>query len=267
MHPELVAGDVLLADRGFCSLAHLARLLSAGVFAVFRLHQKTIVSFRKGRLHVPPRPFPRLKGAKGLPRSRWVRWLGRRDQLVEYYKPQSQPNWIAAEAYAALPDAMTVRELRFAIVVPGFRTREVTLVTTLTDADRYPAAELAQLYFDRWQVEVNLRHLKQTLHLDVLRSKTVAGIRKELCMIALVYNLVRLVMREAARQQAVDPDRISFIDALRWLRSARPDEPLRPLIVRRQRHRVEPRVRKRRPKEYPLMNRPRAELRSRLLGK
>jgi hypothetical protein len=267
MHPEMTAGDVLLADRGLCSFAHLALLLCAGVFAVFRLHQKTIVSFRKGRLHVPPRPFPKLKGAKGLPRSRWVRWLGRRDQLVEYYKPESRPNWIAAEAYAALPEAIVVRELRFAIVVPGFRTKEVTLVTTLTDPDRYPAAELAQLYFDRWQVEVNLRHLKQTLHLDVLRSKTVEGIRKELCMIALVYNLVRLVMLKAAKQQDVDPDRISFIDALRWLSRARPDEPLRKLIVRRKRHRVEPRVRKRRPKEYPLMNRPRPELRKRLLAK
>jgi len=267
MHPEMTAGDVLLTDRGLCSFAHLALLLSAGVFAVFRLHQKTIVSFRKGRMHVPPRPFPKLKGAKGLPRSRWVRWLGRRDQLVEYYKPESRPNWITVEAYAALPEAIVVRELRFAIAVPGFRTKEVTLVTTLTDPDRYPAAELAQLYFDRWQVEVNLRHLKQTLHLDVLRSKTVDGIRKELCMIALVYNLVRLVMLKAAQQQDVDPDRISFIDALRWLSSARPDEPLGKLIVRRKRHRVEPRVRKRRPKEYPLMNRPRTELRKRLLGK
>jgi hypothetical protein len=267
MHPEMTAGDVLLADRGLCSFAHLASLLSAGIFAVFRVHQKTIVSFRKGRMHVPPRPFPRLKGAKGLPRSRWVRWLGRRDQLVEYSKPEERPNWMTADAYAALPAAIVVRELRFAIAVPGFRTKEVTLVTTLTDPDRYPAAELAQLYFDRWQVEVNLRHLKQTLGLDVLKSKTVEGIRKELCMIALVYNLVRLVMLKAAQQQNVDPDRISFIDALRWLRSARPDEPLGKLIVRRKRHRVEPRVRKRRPKQYPLMNRPRPELRKRLLGK
>jgi hypothetical protein len=267
LHPEMTAGDVLLADRALCSFAHLAALLSAGIFAVFRIHQKTIVSFRKGRMHVPPRPFPRLKGAKGLPRSRWVRWLGHRDQLVEYYKPEDRPDWMTAEAYAALPAALVVRELRFAIAVPGSRTKEVTLVTTLTDSDRYPAAELAQLYFDRWQVEVNLRHLKQTLPLDVLKSKTVEGIRKELCMIALVYNLVRLVMLKAAQQQNVDPDRISFIDALRWLSNARPNEPLPTLIVRRKRHRVEPRVRKRRPKQYPLMNRPRPELRKRLLGK
>ncbi len=164
-----------------------------------------------------------------------------------------------------MPDSIKVRQLRFAIALPGSRTREVTLVTTVLDPRRYPAEELAQLYFDRWQVEVNLRHLKQTLHLDVLRSKTVDGIKKELCRIALAYNLVRLVMVEAARRQEVAPDRISFIDALRWLSHARPGEPLRKLKVHRLRHRLEPRVRKRRPKQYPLMNRPRAELRQALL--
>lgn len=261
MHPELAAGDVLVADRGFCSYAHLAQLLGSGLFGVFRLHQRILVSFCKGRLHIPPRPGSFFKGARGLPRSRWVRWLGHLDQVVEYYKPGKRPKWITAEAYAALPASILVRELRFSIRVPGFRTKEVTLVTTLLDPLRYPAEELAQLYFDRWQVEVNLRHLKQTLHLDVLRCKTVDGIHKELCMIALVYNLVRLVMCGAAHQQEVEPDRISFIDALRWLRHARADEPLRRLIIHRVRHRAEPRVRKRRPKEYSLMKRPRAELR------
>jgi len=265
MHPELQPGDVLVADRGFCSYAHLAQLMARGLYGVFRLHQKTIVSFRKGRLHIPPRRGRFFKGARGLPRSRWVRWLGHLDQVVEYYKPVQRPKWIDAEAYAALPASCLVRELRFSIAVPGFRTREVTLATTLLDPVRYPAEELAQLYFDRWQVEVNLRHLKQTLHLDVLRCKTVDGIHKEICMIALVYNLVRLVMCAAAHQQGVEPDRISFIDALRWLRHARPDEPLRRLIIHRIRHRVEPRVRKRRPKEYSLMKRPRAELRKALL--
>jgi hypothetical protein len=266
MHPQLAPGDVLLADRGFCSFAHLAMLLTSGFFGVFRLHQKTIVSFRKGRLHIPPRPPVFFKGATGLPRSRWIRWLGRRDQQVEYYKPASRPRWLTTEAFVALPASIVVRELRFAIAVPGMRTNEVTLVTTLLDPSRYPAEELAQLYFDRWQVEVNLRHLKQTLHLDVLRSKTIDGVHKELCMIALAYNLVRLVMYEAARRQEVLPDRISFIDALRWLSNARPGEALRKLKVHRVRHRCEPRVRKRRPKQYPLMNRPRAELRNALLN-
>lgn len=266
MHPELAPGDVLLADRGFCSYAHLALLACRGLFGVFRLHQKVIVSFCKGRLHIPPRKYAWCQGLRGLPRSRWVRWLGHLDQVVEFFKPKQRPRWIAADAYAALPSSLLVRELRFRIVVPGFRVKEVTLVTTLLDPVRYPAEELAQLYFDRWQVEVNLRHLKQTLHLDVLRCKTEDGIRKELCMIALVYNLVRLVMLTAAGRQGVHPDRISFVDALRWLCHARPDEPLGDLIVRPIRHRVEPRVKKRRPKEYPLMNRPRAELRKALLA-
>jgi hypothetical protein len=266
MHPELERGDVLVADRGFCSYAHLAQLGRSGLFGVFRLHQKTIVSFRIGRLHLPPGPRGLWKGAQGLPRSRWVRWLGHLDQLVEYYKPTHCPNWLDPRTHAEQPASLIVRELRFAITIPGFRTKDVALVTTLLDPDRYPAAELAQIYFERWRVELNLRHLKQTLHLDVLRCKTVHGVLKEICMIALVYNLVRLVMLEAARRQHVDMDRVSFIDALRWLNHARPGELLRPLIIHPIRHRVEPRVRKRRPKQYSLLNRPRTQLRKALLN-
>lgn len=269
LHSELQAGDVLLADRGFCSYAHLALLIQAGLHAVFRLHQKQIVDFRRGRMHVPPSPaFPRLKGARGLPRSRWIKWLGRLDQQVEYFKPKECPDWMSAEAYAALPQSIVVRELRYQIVPAGCRTREVTLVTTLLDADLYPAAELAELYAQRWQIETNLRHLKQTLHMDVLRTKTVAGIHKELALFALVYNLVRLVMLRAAERQQVSPERISFIDAWRWLRHARAGEPLRQLeLVPLRPGRHEPRVRKRRPKEYDLMKKPRHELREALTRK
>src|SRR5690606_37433896 len=138
----------------------------------------------------------------------------------------------------------------------GFRAFEVPLVTTLLDPQLYPAEELAQLYFDRWRVEANLRHLKQTLGLDVLRCHIEAGVRKEICMLALVYNLVRLVMLQAARHQEVEPDRISFIDALRWLRTAKPGEDVPQLIVNLPRIRAEPRVKKRRPKQFPLMKRP-----------
>ena len=142
------------------------------------------------------------------------------------------------------------------------------LVTTLLDPARYPAEELAQLYADRWQIETNLRHLKQTLCLDVLRCKTVAGVHKELLMISLAYNLVRLVMLAAAKQQRIPVDRISFIDALRWLSHVRPGQLLDALIINRLRHgRVEPRVRKRRPKQYPLMKRPRHELRQACMRK
>lgn len=264
LHAELAAGDLLLADRGFCSYAHVALLMQAGLHAVFRLHQKQLVSFRIGRMHSPPRgPY---KNLKGLPKTRWIKWLGTCDQQVEYFKPKELPDWLDAEAYAALPASLSLRELRYRIEQPGCRTREVTLVTTLVDPELYPASELANLYGQRWQVETNLRHLKQTMHLEVLRTKTVRGIHKELAMFALVYNLVRLVMLSAAKRQQVPVERISFVDALRWLSHVRYGATLHDLeILPRRPGRHEPRVRKRRPKQYPLMKRPREELRQALL--
>ena len=169
------------------------------------------------------------------------------------------------EQYAALPESLLVRELRYTIKRRGFRVREVTLVTTLLDPQRYPATELAQLYLRRWRIETNFGHLKTTLGMDVLHCKTVAGVQKEATMFVLVYNLVRMVMREAAQRQQVDVERISFIDTLRWLTTTPPDVPLPPLIINPDRFgRFEPRVRKRRPKQYPVMKRPRAELRKAL---
>jgi hypothetical protein len=263
LHAELSPGDVLVADRGFCSYAHVALLLEAGLHAVLRLHQKQLISFRIGRMHSPP--LGPYKNIKGLPKTRWIKWLGAGDQQVEYFKPKERPEWLDAEAYAALPPSVVLRELRYRLVQPGCRTREVILVTTLTDPESSPANELATLYGQRWQVETNLRHLKQSLGMDVLRTKTVAGVHKELAMFALVYNLVRLVMLAAAERQNAPAERISFIDALRWLQQARPGQRLGNLtLVPLRPGRHEPRVRKRRPKEYDLMNRPRAELRQAL---
>lgn len=168
---------------------------------------------------------------------------------------------MTAEQWGALPQTLLVRELRYSVVSRGCRTREITLVTTLLDAKQYSAADLATLYAKRWQVETNLRHLKQTLRMNVLRTKSIDGIHKELAMFAIVYNLVRLVMLEAAQRQGVATDRISFVDALRWLVATGNGSPLRQirlLPVRPDRH--EPRVRKRRPKNYPFMTKPRAEL-------
>ena len=149
----------------------------------------------------------------------------------------------------------------------GFRTRTVTLVTTLLDGEAYPLAAMAELYGARWRVELNLRHLKTTMKMDVLKCKTVEGVLKELTAYAIVYNLVRVVMVEVARRQGVDVERISFVDALRWLAQARPGEELPELVVNPERPgRYEPRVRKRRPKQYPLMTKPRSELRNALLN-
>src|SRR5580700_2460068 len=121
------------------------------------------------------------------------------------------------EEYATLPADLTVRELRYRVTVPGYRVREVTLVTTLLDAGKYTAAALADLYYRRWQVEVNFRHIKATMKMDVLRCKTVEGVLKELAVFALAYNLVRSVMVDSARLQGVDPNRVSLVDAVRWL--------------------------------------------------
>ena len=169
---------------------------------------------------------------------------------------------------AALPESILVRELRYRIEVPGFRTREVTLVTTLLDAAAYPAEALANLYATRWRVEENLKSLKMTMKMDVLKCTTVDGVHKELTMYAMAYNLVRLTMCEAGGRQGVAADRVSFIDALRWLRSAEEGEEMPELVVNPLRPgRYEPRVRKRRPKQYPVMKRPRAELRKELREK
>ena len=263
--PLLRAGDVLVADRGFCSFAHLALLMAKGAHAVFRLHQKQIVDFTPGRAHARPRQ----KGVpKGMLRSRWVSACGLMDQVVEYVKPAQCPKWMSEDEYRVLPESIVVRELRYRIAAPGFRTREVTLVTTLLDAMAYPADALADLYGTRWRVEENLKSLKHTMKMDVLKCKTVDGVLKELTMYAIAYNLVRVAMCEAGDRQGVIADRISFVDALRWLRGAEAGEEMPVLVVNPRRPgRYEPRVVKRRPKQYPLMRKPRSELRKLLRDK
>ena len=264
VHPGLKAGDVLVGDRGFCSFAHLAILARSGVFAVFRMHQKQIVDF------TPNRPYTRRGGKpseKGLPRSRWIRRLGVLDQVVEWFKPEDRPEWMTAEEYKALPETLIVRELRYKVGRRGYRTHTVTLVTPLLDAALYPLEALVELYGVRWRVELNFRHLKTTMKMDVLKCTTVEGVLKELMVYAIVYNLVRVVMVEAAHHQEVEVERISFVDALRWLVQANPGDRLPELVVNPDRPgRVEPRVRKRRPKQYPLMKKPRSELRNHLMN-
>jgi hypothetical protein len=255
LHPALRAGDVLVGDRAFSSYAHLALCRRRRLHGLFRVHQKQIVSFRCHRRHQTSRD-----PARGQPTSRWLRRLGHRDQLVEYAKPAGRPDWMTEEEWGRLPPALVVREVRYRVRVPGVRTKEVTLVTTLLDPERYPAKELARLYGLRWGAETNLRHLKQTLGMDVLHCTTVDGVLKELAVFVILYNLVRRVMAAAAARQKVSPERISFTDAWRWLQEARPGEPLPRLKVNPLRPgRAEPRVRKRRPKQYPLLTKPRRQ--------
>ena len=172
---------------------------------------------------------------------------------------------MSSEQFAKLPDRLVVRELRFRIRERGCRVQEVTLVTTLLDPERYPAAEIARLYGQRWQVEVDLRDLKITLGMDVLKGQKLETVMKELYVFVLVYNLVRLVVQKSSRRQRVAPRRISFVDALRWLQPPKPSCDLPDLIVNPIRPgRVESRCIKRRMKEYVLMTAPRRELRKRL---
>jgi Transposase DDE domain len=260
LHPALEAGDIGLGDRAFCSYAHLALLTPRGAFGVFRIHQKIKVEF-------PADEHATAAGSGRRRPARWLHRLGAMDQLVEWIKPRKAPDWMTGEEYAALPERQVVRELRYPVGQPGFRTRWVTLVTTLLDAELYPLLALAALYRKRWQAEQHLRELKTTLHMEVLRCKTVDGVLKELHVFALVYNLARVVLSAAARRQGQPIGRLSFVDAVRWLRSAKAGERLARLVVNPDRpDRVEPRVVKRRLKEYDRMTLPRAELRRRLLA-
>jgi hypothetical protein len=265
VHPTLAPGDVLVADRGLSSYAHLALLAQAGVHAVLRVGARQIVDFTPGRPFVTP-GGRRTPAVKGVPRSRWLITLGHHDQLVTWLKPKTCPSWLARETLTALPEAIVLREVRYHLDTPGFRTCQITLVTTLLDPERYPVTDLAELYRQRWQVETALAYLKTTMQMDVLHCKTVPGVLKELTVFALVYNLVRMVMGHSAMLQHIDVERISFLDALRWLGAPSTGMPLIALIVNPARpHRVEPRVKKRRPKSFPLMMKPRQELRQQLM--
>jgi hypothetical protein len=260
-HGALRAGDVLLADRAFCSFAHLAMLAAMSVDAVFRMHQRQIVDFTPGRAH---RKKSKRKRQRGMPASRFVRKLGTEDQIVQWVKPQEQPDWMSDAQFAALPGTLEVRELSYHITARGMRARDVIIATTLLDPMRYPKREIARLYGLRWEIETNFRHMKTTMGMEHLKCQTPDGVIKELMMFVLVYNMVRGVMVMAAKRQVIaDANRVSFVDALRWLCSmaaATPSGVLPELIVNPPRPgRSCPRVLKRRIKPYDLMNKPRAE--------
>jgi hypothetical protein len=272
LHPLLAAGDLLVGDRGFCSFVHLVMLFSRGIHGLFRIHQKQIVDFhphRKHRRRYSKKDKGKKAKGKPMPRSRYVRRLGKHDHVVEYFKDASnRPKWMTEQEFAALPDSLLVRELRFTIPRKGQRTLCVTVATTLLDPRLYPKQKVAELYGVRWRAETHFAQLKTTLKMRKLKSRTSDGVLKELAVYALVYNLIHLVMCRAAEAQGVGPHRISFIDAVRWLLSAAPGEPPAKLIIvphRPDRH--EPRVVKDREDTYTKMTRPRAQLRKELKNK
>ena len=260
LHPMLGPGDLLVGDRGFCSYVHLSMLHLRGVFGLFRLHQRQIVDFRHRRKS-------RRKGQTGRPRSRVVRRLGKCDQVVAWTRPAARPRWMLhlASRFDALPAELLVRELRYHVKGRGRRTRVVTVATTLLDPALYPREKVAELYGLRWSVETHFAELKTTLRMRRVKSQTPDGVRKELAVYCLVYNLVRAVMLRAARRQGTTPDRVSFIDALRWLLSAAtPGEHVATLVINPRREgRHEPRVIKDLQDTYRKMVLSRAQLRRR----
>lgn len=252
----LARGDVLLTDRGLSSFAHVARLLARGVDAVMR---------QQPCLKASLRPLKRL---------------GKGDRLMRWTKPAARPSWMTRQEWKALPPELTVRQVTVHVDVPGFRSKEIRVLTTLLDPKRYPASALAELYRRRWQVELFLRDLKGALGLDVLRGKSPGMVHRELAVKALAYNLVRGLMLEAAHAHSRPIRRLSFQTSLHLLRpmldlgvlgdlEAETRERVRtrllkalartPLPKRKQPDRHEPRVRKRRPKNYPLLNKARTQ--------
>ena len=253
MFSLLEPGDVLLTDRYLCSYMEIAVLQSRGVDFVGYMHAHRKVDFRRGQQ------------------------LGPHDHLVHWIKPR-RPEWMSPEQYAALPETMLIREFRQRIVRKGYRTRLLLMATTLIDAALYSRDDIAALYRMRWDAEINLRSLKTVMQMDVLRGKTPEMVRKEIWAHVLAYNLVRTVMAQSALAHGQHPRQLSFTRALRTLEAFRPTlahahnkhlPALYQCLLRaiaaheigNRPDRLEPRERKRRPKPYKLMTRPRNEAR------
>jgi hypothetical protein len=262
-HQHLYCGDVVLGDVAFSGYAHLALLLRANLHAILPVHQRRIVDFAPQREHAHPHKGKKRNRA-GKPHSRVIKNLGTDDQLVEYFKPKTKPKWMDQQQWEELPESITVREIRRTIKRNGFRPITVTVVTTLLDPEQYPADELIELRLTRWMVETNIRHLKITLGMKQLKCKTPQRVQKERLIFLLVYNLLRIVMLGAARRQRVNVNRISFADALSWLRFGDVSLPPELKVNPQRRCRLEPRALKHSQNRYPYMKLPRHDLNSQL---
>jgi hypothetical protein len=242
---SLRPGEVLLGDRGFCAWGVLAQCLHRGVHGVFRVRGKLRGDFRRGRR------------------------LSRDERLVQWRKPSKPADTLSPQLWALLPEVLSLRLVRCQMNIPGFRTRQVILVTTLLDSKKYSSEALGQLYYRRWAMELSLRSLKTILQMEHLSCKTPSNIEREIPMHFLVHNLVRALMLQAARTYRVPLERISFAgslaaarrfgEALLQVRSERKRRLLRDELFRviaqdlvpHRPGRREPRAVKRRPKPYP----------------
>jgi len=254
LHDTLAEGDVVLADRYFSGWCDMALLLQRGVDVVVRKHQLRATDFRRGQR------------------------LGTDDHLVQYVKP-ARPEWMNREQYAQLPEALTLREVRIHVTQKGFRTRRLVVVTTLLDPEQYPAEEIAALYRQRWQAELNLRSLKIVLQMDHLRCKTPHRVRNEFYMHLVAYNLIRQMIAVAAFRTGVEPWTVSFKGALQTITNLLPVlssrvstaswceavlQAIATHAVGNRPNRFEPRVKKQRPKQYEFMREPRANYKRRV---
>lgn len=235
LHPLLKKGDVLVADRGFCSYVQIALLLRHGVDAVMRLHQR--------------RP---------------VQWA--KDHIETWTRPLQRPAWMSQALWLSLPEQLSVRIVRY--TVPrrkGCRSRVIYIATTLLDPLAYPVETIMRLYGHRWNIETCFNQLKTHAKMNTLKSHSVQGVIKELIMYLIVWNLVRMTMQTFAQAAGISVWRVSFIDTMRWLCALlQPQRPasLQLLINPDRPGRWEPRKLKRRMKEYDLLKEPRQNLKA-----
>lgn len=251
LHP----GDVAVVDRIFCSFLMLALLRMRGIHFCARLHQRRPVDFRQGRR------------------------LGPDDRLVTWIRPK-RPAWMSEQQYEQIPETMTLRQVRFQVTEPGKRTKELVVVTSLTDPQEHPAEAIAALYGYRWNAELDIRVIKQTLGLDHVRCKTPDMVRRELWVTLLAYNLIRKLIATAAAVHDKQPRQIGFTLACQtvlssWMLLAtgacRDERELWKSALKRiaanevanRPGRIEPRMIKRDRQHYPMMHDPRRELRER----
>jgi hypothetical protein len=246
---EFRPGDIVLADRFFCSYWVIAALKARGVDVVVRLHQRRRADFRCGDR------------------------LGRGDHAVLWRKPEQRPAWMRRDEYEAMPPWLAIREFRVHIPDKTKRVRQLVIATTLTDARAYRAKELGGLFRQRWHAELDLRSLKADMHMEMLRTKGPEMVRKEVAAHLLAYNLIRGIMAEAARVEGTAPRRLSFKGSLHTVREFEASHLYDPERIERDLPRLvsligkkrvgdrpdryEPRAVKRRPKPHPLLRMPR----------
>jgi hypothetical protein len=252
------AGDVVVADRYYCTYWHIALLKGRGADSVLRLHARRKYDFRKGKR------------------------LSVGDHQVTWQKP-AKPEWMDQDTYQSLPETLSMREVKVTVRCPGFRVREMVVATTLLDATKYTKQELADLYHKRWHVELDIRSIKQTLKMDILSCKSPEMVRKEIWIHLLGYNQIRKMMATAALAGQTLPRQLSFAAAVQTLEAFRlllalSDAKQRAqfvsiIVVALSSHEVgnrpgrrEPRRVKRRPKPYGRLMVPRAQARAQLLN-